>query len=827
MNTLQTNPKLKLAADFISFTDKHLFLTGRAGTGKTTFLHNLKSITYKRHIVVAPTGVAAINAGGVTIHSFFQLPFGPQIPEELAKHNVGVSADARHAASRFQRFTREKINIIKSLDLLVIDEISMVRADMLDAIDAVLKRYRTRDKPFGGVQLLMIGDLQQLAPIAKEDEWRLLKDYYESVYFFSSKALQKSDYVSIELDTVYRQTDKEFIHLLGKVRENKLDNETLAALANRYIPNFKPDEDEGYITLTTHNYQARDINIYRLQGIKGKTYTFNAETTGEFPPYNYPTEEELKLKTGAQVMFIKNDPAPEKLFYNGKIGKITGIDDDIIYVRCKDNDELIEVTPLEWQNCRYTLNEQTKEISETIIGSFKQYPLKLAWAVTIHKSQGLTFDKAIIDANQAFAHGQVYVALSRCRTLEGMVLSTNITSQALKTDYQVGKYVKNLEQNQPDDKHLLQAKNDFQESLLKELFDFSLFHRRLGYLQKIVRENHSSFDPGLNDKLSGIDNILRNEISQVAERFMAQVRTHLSENADIEKNSALQDRITKACIYFAPKFENIIIQSMPEVGTDNKALMKSTSDLLERFGNEARVKHACLQYGTGGFQVAGFLETRARASIGSTGKTRKTADKDLNDANVKHPGLLKKIKQWRNDLAAEQGLSHYQVISRKAMFGIADLLPVSRNELLEINGIGQKKVKQYGEELLEMISNYIRDNNISKTVDESPLVIKKKEKKPDSKVLSYELFKEGKKIPEIAQERGLAVSTIEGHLSYFVGSGELPVEKLLSPEKLAKIKEYFIETEDLSLGPAKTVLGDEVSWGELRFVIRHLELEKT
>jgi hypothetical protein len=301
----------------------------------------------------------------------------------------------------------------------------------------------------------------------------------------------------------------------------------------------------------------------------------------------------------------------------------------------------------------------------------------------------------------------------------------------------------------------------------------------------------------------------------------------LLENADIEKNSALQNRITKACIYFAPKFENIIMQSMPEVGTDNKALMKSTSDLLERFGNEARVKHACLQYGTGGFQVAGFLETRARASIRSPGKTRKTTDKDLSDANIKHPELLKKIKQWRNDLAAAQGLSHYQIISRKAMFGIAGLLPVSRNELLEINGIGQKKVKQYGEELLEMISNYIRDNNISKTVDDTPLVIKKKPKKPDSKVLSYELFIEGKEIPEIAQERGLAVSTIEGHLSYFVGTGELPVDKLLSPEKLAKIKEYFIETEDLSLGPAKIVMGDEVSWGELRFVIRHLELEKT
>jgi len=360
-------------------------------------------------VVVAPTGVAAINAGGVTIHSFFQLPFGPQIPEELAKRLPAANTDAKQAASRYQRFNREKINIIKSIDLLVIDEISMVRADLLDAIDAVLRRFRNRETPFGGVQLLMIGDLQQLAPIAKEDEWKLLRNYYESVYFFSSKALQKTDYVSIELTQVYRQRNEDFIKLLGKIRENRLDTEALEVLEKRHIPNFRPGDEEGYITLTTHNYQAQDINKYRLQELKGKNHSFNAKVSGEFPTFNYPTEEVLNLKIGAQVMFVKNDPSPQKEFYNGKIGKITGIDEDKIFVRCPDDEALITVTPLEWQNCRYTLNEQTKEIEETVIGSFTQYPLKLAWAVTIHKSQGLTFDKAIIDARQAFAHGQVYV----------------------------------------------------------------------------------------------------------------------------------------------------------------------------------------------------------------------------------------------------------------------------------------------------------------------------------------------------------------------------------------------------------------------------------
>jgi hypothetical protein len=824
--SLQTNPQLELAANFIRYTDKHLFLTGKAGTGKTTFLRNLKNLTWKRHVVVAPTGVAAINAGGVTIHSFFQLPFGPQIPEELANRIPAESADAKHSASRFQRFTREKINIIKSIDLLVIDEISMVRADMLDAIDAVLRRYRNRNIPFGGIQLLMIGDLQQLAPIAKEDEWRLLRDYYDSVYFFSSKALQKTDYVSIELRTIYRQSDEEFIRLLGKVRENKLDAEALAALEKRYIPNFRPGTDEGYIALTTHNYQSQDINTYRLNELKGKTYTFNAEIEGEFSSFNYPTDEILKIKVGAQVMFVKNDPSPLKEFYNGKIGKITGIDDDIIYVKCPE-DDTISVTPLDWQNCRYTLNEQTKEISETVIGSFRQYPLKLAWAVTIHKSQGLTFDKAIIDARQAFAHGQVYVALSRCRTLEGMVLSTSISSQALKTDLTVGDYVKKLEENAPDEKRLEAAKYAYQRSLIAEMFDFSLFHRRLGYLVKQISDNASSFDPGKAESISKLDQKLRAEVTQVAEKFMTQVNHYLTQNPDVEKNEELQDRIKKACAYFVPRFETIVIKAIPDAEADNKVLKKTVDDLLERFGNEAQVKYACLQLCMKGFTVAGYLEVRAKSSIEPPPRRKKASSSDLSATGVAHPDLLNRIRRWRDRLADEQDLTHYRVISRNAMLEIADKLPASRKELLEIKGLGKKKIKQYGTEILEIISEYLDENNIEKSIDDSPLLIKKKEKKPDSKLLSFELFNQGKSIADIANERGFAYSTIEGHLSHFVGTGEIPVEKLLEPQKLAKIKAYFSETEDLTLGPAKTVLGDDISWGELRFVIKHMEWENT
>ena len=393
-------------------------------------------------VVVAPTGVAAINAKGVTIHSFFQMSFGPHVPYDPEKNKTFNPED-------FRRFSREKVNIIKSLDLLVIDEISMVRADLLDGIDEVLRRYKNRYKPFGGVQLLMIGDLQQLSPVVKEEDWNILRQYYDTCYFFSSHALRKSSFIGIELKHIFRQTDLNFINLLNKVRLNQMDTETLQELNKRYIPNFHPDETEGYVTLTTHNYQSKNINDEKLKEIKTKSVIALAEVNGEFPDYSYPTDPELELKVGAQVMFIKNDLSGDKLFYNGKIGKITNITGIAIEVYCKGDDNPINVEKQEWQNSRYTLNEVTQEIEEEVIGTFVQYPLKLAWAITIHKSQGLTFEKAIIDARESFAHGQVYVALSRCKTIEGMVLSTRIGDFSVKSDSTVVSFTDHVEKNQP------------------------------------------------------------------------------------------------------------------------------------------------------------------------------------------------------------------------------------------------------------------------------------------------------------------------------------------------------------------------------------------
>ena len=452
MNTIQNmaqqtfvNQKLDFVEELVLYTDAHIFLTGKAGTGKTTFLKNLPLKTYKRMVVVAPTGVAAINAGGQTIHSFFQLPFGPQLPENA----LGKGYNAKSLAAQYQKLNKKKINLMRSLDLLIIDEISMVRADVLDAIDAVLRRVRRSQKPFGGLQLLMIGDVHQLAPVAKPEEWDVLSPYYDTPYFFGSQVLKKAPYVCVELEHIYRQHDDDFISLLNKVRNNQMDADCVRVLNSRFKPGFVPNDEEGYITLTTHNYQADQINESKLAAIKEKTLTFKADVHGTFPENTYPTKEELELKIGAQVMFVKNDPAPEKAFFNGKIGRLVGYDEKEGTVTVLSDGERITVPKLKWQNMEYTINADNQDIEEKEIGSFTQIPLRLAWAVTIHKSQGLTFDKVIVDAGQAFAHGQVYVALSRCTSLEGLVLKTRITSNALVNDFSVNRFVDALPEKEP------------------------------------------------------------------------------------------------------------------------------------------------------------------------------------------------------------------------------------------------------------------------------------------------------------------------------------------------------------------------------------------
>ena len=458
---MENNPELQLAWQFIENTGTHLFLTGKAGTGKTTFLRRLREQSPKRMVVLAPTGIAAINAGGVTIHSFFQLSFAPFVPDTTL-----------NPAQIHYRINKEKCNIIRSMDLLVIDEISMVRADLLDAVDATLRRYRDREKPFGGVQLLMIGDLQQLAPVVKDSEWEMLRHYYETPYFFASRALRETTYMTIELEKVYRQSDTFFLSLLNKIRENKADDEVLNELNKRYQRDFQPPKEEGYIRLTTHNNQAQRINDRELASLPGKAYSFRAEVKDDFPEYSYPADEVLTIKEGAQIMFLKNDVSSEKRYYNGMIGEVVTVNETGMFVRGKDSEHEFQLLQEEWGNYKYVLNEETKEITEEIAGVFRQYPIRLAWAITIHKSQGLTFERAIIDARNSFAHGQTYVALSRCKTLDGMVLESPLRREAIISDSVVDNFTKAVERNKPGNKQLNDMQKAYFFDLLSDLFNF-------------------------------------------------------------------------------------------------------------------------------------------------------------------------------------------------------------------------------------------------------------------------------------------------------------------------------------------------------------------
>jgi GTPase SAR1 family protein len=818
-----TNHDLQLAFDFVKYTNRNIFLTGKAGTGKTTFLHDLKKSSPKRMIVVAPTGVAAINAGGVTIHSFFQLPFHPYIPSFYLSENNPENKVEQKDPSGY-KMSRVKINIIRSLDLLVIDEISMVRADTLDAVDSALRRYKNRYLPFGGVQMLMIGDLQQLAPVVKDEDREIINRYYDSPFFFGSRALRSTDYVTIELKHIYRQNDQLFIDLLNKVRDNHVDSDVLSELNKRYIPDFDPDSDGGYITLTTHNYQAQILNDSKLEKLPGRLHTFEAAIKDEFPEFSYPTSSELVFKKGAQVMFVKNDLSRDKLFFNGKIGKITAFEDDIIVVKCPEDEFPIRVDLAEWQNMKYTLDEETQEIVETVIGTFTQYPLKLAWAITIHKSQGLTFDKAVIDARDAFAHGQVYVALSRCRTLNGLVLSTRINKHSIIDDQAISDFVLESEKNQPGQKQLAESRKAYQLMLLTELFDFNSLKRNLNYCLKVVNEHQGSILGNPQEMLENILAGIKTDLIEVSEKFHPQVNGLLNEEIDAETNILLQERVKKASEYFSVKLEAAMKDILDgySVETDNKTVRKSVSEAIERLRKEGVTKLACLKAVRSGFEISKYLNTKSKLAVDIP--SVKSHSKPVEDTSgiIKHPALFRRLKEWRNNKARETALPHYMILPQKTMVTLAGFMPQSLKALRQIKGMGTKKSDKFGEELLEIIVSYCKKENIeppAETLTEKEIPKKVKE---ETKKISYDLYKEGKSISQIAGERKLNITTIEGHLAFYVGTGEIPIDKFVSPEITDLIASHFEGSGDLTMGQVKAALGEKVSWSDIRFVINHI-----
>jgi hypothetical protein len=816
----ETNKELKLADGYVEQTGCHVFLTGKAGTGKTTFLKNLQGSSSKRMIITAPTGVAALNAGGVTLHSFFQLPFGPFVPGSEA---------FEHDRKRQFRISREKKNIILSLDLLVIDEISMVRADLLDAVDAALRRHRRSDQPFGGVQLLMIGDLHQLSPVAKPDEWMLLQEYYDSVYFFSSHALAGTKFISIELKRIYRQSDDSFIKILNQVRDNQLDPESIRKLNTRYHPGFVPDTGQGYITLTSHNKKARDINQHRLRELPGREYLFSAGISGDFPEHIYPTSSSLLLKKGAQVMFVRNDPNPGKRFYNGKIGRITSISRDEIQVLCPGDPGPVTVEPLTWENIKYSINEESRDIQEEVLGSFTQHPLKPAWAITIHKSQGLTFDRAIIDVQNVFTHGQVYVALSRCKNMEGMVLSSPLAHRNMGIDEAILGFGRRIRQDQPDEEHLEQSRIAFQQRLLLECFDMGLLQSRLKYLVRLLGENSRLI------RLKGVSNInsLENgagEIFKVSCFFLRELNGIFSPDQVPESDTCLLERTRKASQWFQDKLENSLARPLSNihVETDNTELEKRISNALGNLQKDLAVKMAGVKSCEQGFSSAAYLQAVARAEVEFSPRSRKKSEvSDWTESDIAHPELFQALKEWRTAKARELKIAPYQILHQRVAVQIAVTLPQSPGELEQIRGVGSKTIARFGQELMDMVTAYRRKHGIEQVVlpertkTHSPGQSGGKRQAGDTRQVTLDLFKKGHSPDQIAKTRGLTRSTIETHMASLIHQKELRIDELLSPELQKSIEQALSASQGNSLKEIKEMLGQEVSYGQIKIVLAH------
>ena len=713
---MEKNSELRHAWDFVEHTGISIFLTGKAGTGKTTFLRTLKKKSSKRSIIVAPTGVAAINAGGMTIHSFFQLPLSPFVPEANFKN-------------RFD-YSKEKRKIIRTLDLLIIDEISMVRSDVLDAIDSVLRRFREHEKPFGGVQLLMIGDLQQLTPVVTPEDEVILQRYYDTSYFFGSKALRSISYVTIELTHVYRQQDEEFITLLNNIREGQVSETDLKRLNERFNPNFEPEVGSDYIRLTTHNKMAESYNEVQLHNLPSKACTFIAEADGNFPEYNYPADFKLTLKRGAQVMFIRNDNNGR--YYNGRIGHVTHIDNEKILVLCPGDDKEIEVQQETWENTKYSLNEKTKQIEAEVQGTFKQYPLRLAWAITIHKSQGLTFEHAIIDAQSSFAAGQVYVALSRCKTLEGLILASPISSSAIINDSQVTNYISHqTEEAAKSIAALPTLKAEYYRQLLLELFSFTDLKACEDALYRVLTEYFYKYPKIITlHKMAIID--LDERIMSISSKWKGIICNMTTDQ--LHEDDFLQ-RMKKGALYFHSQLTEIfshLLDMTKGVQSNNKIAYK-------RFDNN----------------YADLLQTYV----------------------VKHE-LLERIM--------EKG------------FSINSYLTAKQEAIL--NSLEEKTGRN-------------RKNKIEETTPKVPKI--------STGEVTFNLFKTGKSIEEIAKERNLTPATIQGHLIPYIQKGEIKLNEVIDEEKAKTILQKIqLAGKEASLKAIKILCPADITYTDILLIMK-------
>lgn len=721
-----TNTYFSLASELVNYTSKNIFLTGKAGTGKTTFLKYIKESCPKQLAVVAPTGVAAINAGGTTIHSFFQLPLSPFVPAGGFFTNSG---DVNNSSSLIgkMKVNNEKRDIFRALELLIIDEISMVRCDVLDAIDTVLRSFRSRySEPFGGVQVLLIGDMHQLPPVAGDKEWDILSQFYSAPYFFSSKAIQQSAPLYISFEKIYRQSDEKFIQLLNQVRNNELDEDGMAILDGLYNPIFQPSKEEGYITLTTHNNKADKINEGELKRLLSAEESFKATVEGEFYERAYPADETLKLKIGAQVMFIKNDSEKVRRYFNGKIGTVTKIGDDTISVQCKDEAGVIEVSKEKWENIRYALNKQSQQIEEEIVGSFIQYPLRLAWAITIHKSQGLTFEKAVIDAGYAFSPGQVYVALSRCTALQGIVLLSRINYSSIQNDERIRQFSKNISSEEEIIYQLGEAKRNHQQSIIRSLFHFEVLTESSEEMGKLLAENLSSFNPDALDWFAGITDRIK-QLNDVGYKFLPQLESFLQQPGLPQDNTALQERLCAASKYFESSLkalEDTIKQ--PSISTDNRELSKKATELLSQLITFLSERAYQFSLCISGFDASTWYIKKKEFKLQAV--KINTYGGSIIYRSIAHPVLYQQLKQLRDEICERTYKPIYMVASSKTLEEICQYLPQNLHELGQISGFGKIRLKEVGPQFLKIICEYCDEKQLSSSISQKEKKVRKEKK---------------------------------------------------------------------------------------------------
>ncbi|BAU55679.1 HRDC domain-containing protein [Mucilaginibacter gotjawali] len=681
-----------LVIKFLEECNVPLFLTGKAGTGKTTLLHRVKTAITKNLAVVAPTAVAAINAGGTTIHSFFQMPIGPLPP------NSGEPLALR--------MSREKMLVLIKLELLIIDEISMVRADTLDHIDTLLRQVKGSAQPFGGVQVLMIGDLFQLPPVWERD-WPILGRYYKGPYFFNSLVLQKHAFFTLELNEVYRQTDQAFISILNEIRHGQVSAELLEPLNTQYRTEKEIGTLQDYVILSTHVQSVDRINTQRLEGLDSAGFVYKADVTGDFSADAYPAEAELSLKVGAQVMFVKNDLSGKKQYFNGRTARVTALQETSIQVTFLDDHSTFEVLKETWQNVKFALSASEKKIDETSAGSFTQYPLRLAWAITIHKSQGLTFDKAVIDVASAFAAGQTYVALSRCRTLDGIILQSPIRPENVKTDPTIVAFMTAATQGPPDLATLAEAKKISEFNVISDAFNFKvLADAWAGFKEELEKHAESPGSISAFDT-AGITNIFASELKIVGERF---IQKELWEDLP---RTVLQERINAAAAFFQPKLtglqtrlEQILLQ-LP--GSELESEFYNRYNYLQSgIRQKLAMLHGAVYFPTGA-EILLYAQNALAAykPVFKNWRPKTTAK----DAEVDNPALYKALLDWRAETAQQKGTPEYSLISEKTLREIAKKLPKTFSQLSAIKNFGEQRAQEYGDAVLRMVREFLGEGD--------------------------------------------------------------------------------------------------------------------